>query len=202
MCSDFFFSSRRRHTRCALVTGVQTCALPICQTSSGRRITSGSRTTARTTQRQRTPMFEMVDAPKVKTPAERRRTYKKTNKGVAERRRYQAAKRERDYLVKPFVFWDGEGVTRTEGQKQDYILFGNSNGDALRAGRSRYLSTNRLFEFALTRNTPGTFNVIYGAGYDWNMWLRDLPRETLEVLYKTGDMTWSDRKSTRLNSSH
>src|SRR3546814_19160497 len=36
-CSDynyyvllFFFSSRRRHTICALVTGVQTCALPIC----------------------------------------------------------------------------------------------------------------------------------------------------------------------------
>src|SRR3546814_3704714 len=34
MCVDmgvcvFFFSSRRRHTRCALVTGVQTCALPI-----------------------------------------------------------------------------------------------------------------------------------------------------------------------------
>src|SRR3546814_1644413 len=27
--SYFFFSSRRRHTRCALVTGVQTCALPI-----------------------------------------------------------------------------------------------------------------------------------------------------------------------------
>src|SRR3546814_18912855 len=30
----FFFSSRRRHTRCALVTGVQTFALPICP---GRR---------------------------------------------------------------------------------------------------------------------------------------------------------------------
>src|SRR3546814_278103 len=30
MCNiQFFFSSRRRHTRCALVTGVQTCALPI-----------------------------------------------------------------------------------------------------------------------------------------------------------------------------
>src|SRR3546814_1420075 len=28
-CLVFFFSSRRRHTRCALVTGVQTCALPI-----------------------------------------------------------------------------------------------------------------------------------------------------------------------------
>src|SRR3546814_21164930 len=29
--SVFFFSSRRRHTRCALETGVQTCALPICR---------------------------------------------------------------------------------------------------------------------------------------------------------------------------
>src|SRR3546814_2410787 len=32
----FFFSSRRRHTRCALVTGVQTCALPICRGVGGK----------------------------------------------------------------------------------------------------------------------------------------------------------------------
>src|SRR3546814_6551208 len=31
----FFFSSRRRHTRCALVTGVQTCALPIYRPAQG-----------------------------------------------------------------------------------------------------------------------------------------------------------------------
>src|SRR3546814_4518802 len=31
----FFFSSRRRHTRCALVTGVQTCALPIFSRDGG-----------------------------------------------------------------------------------------------------------------------------------------------------------------------
>src|SRR3546814_20898181 len=31
----FFFSSRRRHTRCALVTGVQTCALPIFAAGRG-----------------------------------------------------------------------------------------------------------------------------------------------------------------------
>src|SRR3546814_9366687 len=34
----FFFSSRRRHTRCALVTGVQTCALPISVLPLTRRI--------------------------------------------------------------------------------------------------------------------------------------------------------------------
>src|SRR3546814_4647648 len=33
----FFFSSRRRHTRCALVTGVQTCALPILRAGAAAR---------------------------------------------------------------------------------------------------------------------------------------------------------------------
>src|SRR3546814_532718 len=32
-----FFSSRRRHTRCALVTGVQTCALPISLVDAERK---------------------------------------------------------------------------------------------------------------------------------------------------------------------
>src|SRR3546814_12406976 len=35
--SGFFFSSRRRHTRCALVTGVQTCALPISAAAAASR---------------------------------------------------------------------------------------------------------------------------------------------------------------------
>src|SRR3546814_9633710 len=45
----FFFSSRRRHTSCALVTGVQTCALPIWLANSTRsksakgKLSSGSR---------------------------------------------------------------------------------------------------------------------------------------------------------------
>src|SRR3546814_1376720 len=45
MCSlvCFFFSSRRRHTICALVTGVQTCALPILLFSKAHaRATSGT----------------------------------------------------------------------------------------------------------------------------------------------------------------
>src|SRR3546814_15458133 len=34
----FFCSSRRRHTRCALVTGVQTCALPIALALRGEQL--------------------------------------------------------------------------------------------------------------------------------------------------------------------
>src|SRR3546814_9115382 len=46
-----FFSSRRRHTRCALVTGVQTCALPIWSASCRTHqmvyvLTSGSPSSA------------------------------------------------------------------------------------------------------------------------------------------------------------
>src|SRR3546814_5995613 len=37
----FFFSSRRRHTRCALVTGVQTCALPISEPGATPFIKTG-----------------------------------------------------------------------------------------------------------------------------------------------------------------
>src|SRR3546814_7563828 len=38
----FFFSSRRRHTRCALVTGVQTCALPISGAANFGGVISGA----------------------------------------------------------------------------------------------------------------------------------------------------------------
>src|SRR3546814_4078913 len=41
LCVIFFFSSRRRHTRCALVTGVQTCALPILFDSFEERARHG-----------------------------------------------------------------------------------------------------------------------------------------------------------------
>src|SRR3546814_16732940 len=42
----FFFSSRRRHTRCALVTGVQKCALPITEQAE-QLIAQGNETTGR-----------------------------------------------------------------------------------------------------------------------------------------------------------
>src|SRR3546814_19654069 len=40
-CMSCLFSSRRRHTRCALVTGVQTCALPIFYAIGARAMVEG-----------------------------------------------------------------------------------------------------------------------------------------------------------------
>src|SRR3546814_8752904 len=51
----FFFSSRRRHTRCALVTGVQTCALPISM--KGLPLAYG-----KDMQEDKEPVFDAVDS--------------------------------------------------------------------------------------------------------------------------------------------
>src|SRR3546814_6756875 len=45
--ATFFFSSRRRHTRCALVTGVQTCALPISAAARSAHTPAPPRTSRR-----------------------------------------------------------------------------------------------------------------------------------------------------------
>src|SRR3546814_3312946 len=60
----FFFSSRRRHTRCALVTGVQTCALPICPLRDTRQPA-----------RQRDRARRIVDPPIVSVNVSRRRAH-------------------------------------------------------------------------------------------------------------------------------
>src|SRR3546814_9497128 len=64
----FFFSSRRRHTRCALVTGVQTCALPISKQSRKKRPplpkttkNQGATTIGQTHRHQRTPLKAPLD---------------------------------------------------------------------------------------------------------------------------------------------
>lgn len=86
-----------------------------------------------------------------------------------------------------FVAWDGEGVTRANGS-HDYVLFANSDGH--RISSLSHLSTGEIFDFILSVSDPGAINVIYGAGYDWNMWLKDIRRPQLEMLYKEGYVRW------------
>src|SRR3546814_9194020 len=72
----FFFSSRRRHTRCALVTGVQTCALPISRGDLGAAAA-------------------MLDAARVAVAAETARAYADASSSAE---RLQVAQRTVDLL--------------------------------------------------------------------------------------------------------
>lgn len=136
-------------------------------------------------------LIERTAMPKPMTRAEHRQKYRKTESGKEEKRRYSRKKSERDYLAKRFVAWDGEGVTRSPGAKQDYVLFMHSDGEPL-AAPERYLGTEEIFRFIMREKQDGVTNVIYGATYDWNMWLRDLPRTHLERLHKTDAVSWGD----------
>src|SRR3546814_1897325 len=61
----FFFSSRRRHTRCALVTGVQTCALPIAAPSDLDTLTWVCPNTLSRIGRENREPLEVLDGPAV-----------------------------------------------------------------------------------------------------------------------------------------
>lgn len=116
-----------------------------------------------------------------------RSNWKKTDKGKESARRSESARRKRRRLERPFVAWDGEGVTRADG-RHDYVLLANSLGHELRD--ENYLPTERILEFALEHGQGEQINVIYGAGYDWNCWLADLDETALSELYETGNVEW------------
>src|SRR3546814_2739650 len=63
MLCGFFFARRRRHTRCALVTGVQTCALPILADSGGGLLLVSQFTLAADTRSGMRPGFSTAAVP-------------------------------------------------------------------------------------------------------------------------------------------
>lgn len=83
--------------------------------------------------------------------------------------------------------WDGEGANLDSGEHV-YNLLANSNGDYII--ESAGLSTTQVFDFFLENSNEDDINVIYGGSYDINMILRDVPREELQVLWRTGKLYW------------
>lgn len=90
------------------------------------------------------------------------------------------------YMSKEFVAWDGEGGNEDDGS-HTYFILANSDG-AVRTDRAG-LSTVTVLEMFLEAR-QGVWNVIYGGGYDINMLLRDVDRDTLEKLYTVGKARW------------
>lgn len=89
------------------------------------------------------------------------------------------------------VAWDGEGYDLTPGNHV-YNLLCNSNNSHLL--NMQGLSTESIFEFFFNHSNPNAINVIFGGSYDVNMALGDLPRPTVEELWKTGSCYWGRYK--------
>ena len=118
-------------------------------------------------------------------------TYNSSAAGRARRTKYRHTNSkwitDATYLARPFVAWDGEGVT-VDGQHL-YVLLANSRGGYI--ANPQGLSTVEVLRFVIaeSRSCEGSIHVVYGGGYDFNCWLADLPRASVATLYRTGHLT-------------
>lgn len=156
-------------------------------------------------------MMEFTEAvvPVPLTVGERDRKRRGTDKRKASTRKYRHdnSKWSTDatYLSRQFVAYDGEGVTVPGSGRQGsestvdlgehlYVMLAvkdEDGGDYV--ADTDGLGTARIFDFllaSLDRN-PDAIHVIYGGGYDFNMWLRDVPRKDMERIYRNKSWCWN-----------
>jgi hypothetical protein len=104
------------------------------------------------------------------------------------RKRASGSKKLSKFQRAHFIAWDGEGIqvasTSHPGEEEQvYALLANSEGDHIFdvAG----LSTKACLDFLTDKKYPdNSTHVCFGASYDVNMFLRDLPTSTLVELHK------------------
>lgn len=105
----------------------------------------------------------------------------------------EAWHRSREYGTRPFICWDGEGITYDGDTVQSYVLFGCSAG---RRVLSASLSTEECLDLLIRTEEefPEAIHVGFALQYDWNMIFRDIPVKALHVLYKKNRVRWKNYK--------
>lgn len=147
------------------------------------------------------PLYTDIDGtPRAFTNAERQQQYRDRDPARWARRkrdyRHANSKWQTDahYLARPFLGWDGEGITGDDG-KHRYVMLANSSG--ARVARPGGLSTVACLDFLLTEaeKHAGSIHVVYGGSYDINMILTDLTRAQVWHVYHN---KWSEWNGYRL----
>lgn len=140
--------------------------------------------------------FQETERPEGFNQKEAYQKYKKTPKGREARRKSKSKQTEKEYLNRQFIAWDGEGVTDPNSGKHYYNFLANSMGgiiiqkSAIR--KHSGLGTERIFEFLCSEGQkyPNSIHIIYGGGYDFNMFLQSMTRDEVEELYKNDSIIW------------
>ena len=143
--------------------------------------------------------FTSTTAPAPQSAGDRSKRYRNTHpdRAYASKRKYRHDKSkwqtDTQYLSRPFVVWDGEGITDPDGSHR-YVMLAvkATDGDSDFLGTEKGLGTARIFDFVLAtaERNPGAIHVIYGGGYDFNMWLRDYTEADLEDVYSHKFAMW------------
>lgn len=109
------------------------------------------------------------------------------NRSRPNRKAQRQTLRDIGYLKRPIVAIDGEGINVRSGPRKGdhlYIMLAISDKQPLiwKLG----LQTKDILDYLWNNLRPSDLNVIYGGSYDFNLWVRDLPADKVERLYKGG----------------
>lgn len=85
---------------------------------------------------------------------------------------------------RPFIAWDGEGITYPGNPQQCYVLFAASTGDYICAGENNSLDTISCLEllFRVETQNPDAYHIGFGFGYDVNQILNSMSRSNIYAL--------------------
>jgi hypothetical protein len=98
-------------------------------------------------------------------------------------------------LARPFMTWDGEGITYVEGKPQSYVLFGCSSGDYI-VGESLSTADCLALIMRVENEFPHVIHVGFSFKYDVEMILADLPIKSWYYLRKHGIVRWKGYRIT------
>jgi DNA polymerase type B, organellar and viral len=82
---------------------------------------------------------------------------------------------------KPFIAWDGEGITYAGSAQQAYVLLAASTGDYILAPEGQKLETLDCLEllFRVEDANPGAIHIGFGFGYDMNQIISSFSRNEI-----------------------
>lgn len=107
---------------------------------------------------------------------------------LAHRRRHDQRAWDKQQRERPFIAWDGEGVSLPDGS-HSYMLLANSTGTYISSDDPTHpLTSQQCFEFILrtAMANKNAYHVGFALGYDTNMMLGDVALEDLQTLYDRG----------------
>lgn len=144
--------------------------------------------------------FESVTPPENKSPEQRRSEYRARHADrVAESHKRYAevhgtARRDSQYLSKPFCAWDGEGFSTDDGTHIYNLFSGKCRDDTVSIANDYGLRTVQIFETLLEfgNKFPDAIHIIYGGSYDFNMWCSDMDRATVRYAYNHKFARWGN----------
>lgn len=94
---------------------------------------------------------------------------------------------------RPFMVWDGEGVTHPGDREQSYVLFGCTGYGVPDYITGRDLRTAEILAYLYDTATyyDKHIHVMFGFSYDVDQWLKDIPAPLLRLLKKKNHIAWN-----------